>query len=488
MSLEWWQELLIGLIPVYALFLFLILSPWVFYFERSGSARACLRTRRFIESGSFGLVTYLTGNIGVGKTTCGSGITNTLALIKSDQANVRMEEIRTIFSDIDFNEINSFIQYAFFELHYLNSNALLNYLLDQSEDLRKKIEGQYMNTSLYPVSKVSLFRDYIEAYLASIRNNYVYANRRGFYCWPTNNWAINYLPSMIDVKDRYLDHDYSLLRYSVIFEDEKVLSGKVSTSYRQVADQEGGADTFLRLIRHFGKGTMHYISTSQDFERVVKSERELATGIFQIEKRSERNTVSLSSIFNDILLDLVVRFQFFYLGIAQSYSEAKREKWERRSKQIEELDLDPLPEVEEKIKIYSQQPVLKESKIRSMISSLQFRQKKDFADGFIGYKGLYYTNADDVGKKQSECSSQCFKLEMVFPIAWCYGSIDTYAFSIIHDVLVNESEDNSYSEVDFTSTAIPDFARYGAFSFAEAVLSKKSKRNPSKAEVYDDLN
>lgn len=136
--LEWWEILFIALIPLYALIVFLILSPLISYFERVGSAQACYRTRRFIESSNFGLVNYLTGNIGAGKTTCGSGIINTLTLIKRDQALSKMEEIRVYFSNLDFNLINSFLSYAFYELHMLNSNALLNYLLDNFEELNSK--------------------------------------------------------------------------------------------------------------------------------------------------------------------------------------------------------------------------------------------------------------------------------------------------------------------------------------------------------------
>lgn len=317
-SLPVWEWVVICLCPLYAWALFFALNPVVYWFQRKGKADACVRTEDFLSSSAFGLVTYLCGNIGAGKTTCASAICNMLSKVKKQQAIAMANKVQSIMADVDFNEINDVIGLAFFRHQLTNSDAIMNFLLDNDKVLDSKVEGRFYDNRLYPQSYVSLLRDYIDAELALLRDNYVYFNRRKFYCWENDRWAMDYVPSMIDVKDRYESSDYRIQRYSVIFEDEKILSGKSNLNYKDVASENGGGDEFFRLIRHLGKGTIHYISTAQDFNRVVKQERELATGVFYIRKRTEMPLMSLEEIFVNIAYDFIGRYQVFYLGISES--------------------------------------------------------------------------------------------------------------------------------------------------------------------------
>ena len=183
----------------------------------------------------------------------------------------------------------------------------MNFVLDRFPDVRKEIEDKFYDDGLYPVSYTSLLRDYVDAVIALVRNRYVYFNRRKFYCWTTDTWAMDYEPGMIDLKDRFESRDYRIQRYTTIFEDEKVLSGKVSTNFADVAREDGGGDTFLRLIRQLGKGTVHYISTAQDFARVVKQERELATGVLYIRKRRILEAFDLREVAIDLVQAVLQR-------------------------------------------------------------------------------------------------------------------------------------------------------------------------------------
>lgn len=83
----------------------------------------------------------------------------------------------------------------------------------------------------------------------------------------------------------------------------------------------------------------------------------------------------------------------------------------------------------------SQSNAVKESKVRSAMSFLQARMAYFFADSYIQYKGEYYTCADDVGKEQGQTKSPVIKADMVFPLCYAYGSVDTYSFSILNDYL-----------------------------------------------------
>lgn len=474
--METWKIIVLSLIPLYALVVFLLLSPLISYLERSSYIRNCVHTKHFLASSAFGLVTYVCGNIGAGKTTCCSGIANMFSLIKENQASAKMEEIRNLFPKVDFNLVDGFIEQAFHQFHILNTNSLLSFLLEHDVNLQTEMKHKYVDTRLYPVSKISLLRDYIEADLALLRNNYVYFLRRGFYCWHTDTWAMTYNPRMIDIKDCHSHKDYSILRYSTIFEDEKVLSGKVSTNSNQVSKEDGGGDTFYRLIRHLGKGTLHYIATSQDFGRVVKNERELATGVFYIRKRKELLAVTLKSIGCDILLDLIERWQYLYLLFATVISDYKVRKYSRLVQCWESESSAPVDKWESIIDKNRDRPYLKVSRIRSFICKLKDVKNREFADGFISYRGIYYTCASDVGKAKENAMGQVFDLDLCFPIAWCYGSTDTYAFSIVHDYLVNESESRAYDDVDFSSNKIPEVSDDEFDEFIIGVLSKNKEK------------
>lgn len=425
------QITLISLIPVYALLLFLLLSPLVSYLQRSSYAKACVRTESFIKN-CLGLVTYICGNIGAGKTTCGAAISNVLSKVKKEQALSRAAQIREIFSKVDFNKVDAVISLAF-QSKLTNTDAILNFLFDNFSDIKGEIENKFYDDGFYPVSYTSLLRDYVDAIIAIDRNRYVYFNRRKFYCWTTDTWAMDYKPSMIDLKDRFLTKDYKIQRYTVIFEDEKVLSGKVSTNFNEVAKEDGGGDTFLRLIRQLGKGTIHYISTAQDFTRVVKQERELATGVLNLTKRTELPVVDLRSVFIDISYDLLTRWQVFLDSFLDRLSVQRYDAYKRKEKLCLEAEVDVPSNIKDGLNKWSSLSSKKGSYLKQIVSNISRIKEKQFADSYINYRGIYYTCADDVGKKKDECAGQVLDVKLTFPIRYAYGSTDTYAFSILND-------------------------------------------------------
>ena len=436
-----WEIVVICLIPFYGWAGFFALSPLVDYIQRIAKAKACVRTEDFLKSPSFGLVTYLCGNIGAGKTTCGSAMCNMLSKIKMEQAKGNMVRIQGILNDIDFNVINAVIEMAFFQHHITNSNAIENFLCDYDRELDRKLNGKFYDNKLYPVSRYSLFRDYIDSYLAVIRNNYVYFARRGFYCWTTDTWAMDFTPDMIDINDRYIHHDYKIQRYTTIFDDEKILSGKKSTDYKKVADENGGGDKFFRLIRHFGKGTIHYISTSQDFGRVVKQERELATGIFYVMQRKEIHLNSVHEIFCMIGSDFLSRLQVFVYGLSEAVRASSLKTIGKKLDMCKKANIEPDKRLTDKYRKCMDSSSLKVNRLRDWQKHIKDLQNDFFADSYISYKGIYYTSADDVGKASKDCTSACFNVDFVFPLCFAYGSVDTYSFSIVSDYLVQSSKD-----------------------------------------------
>lgn len=471
------QIILVSLIPVYALVCFLALAPLVAYLQRRGLAYGCLRTERFLGGSVFGLVTYICGNIGAGKTTCGAGICNVLSKIKQQQASELIEKVKLILPDLDYNKIDSIISLAF-SLKLTNTDAILQFLLDKDEKIKGYVQDKFYDNDLYPISRISLLRDYTDAYLALLRNRYVYFNRRKFYCYVTDTWAMKYTPDMIDLKDRHLSQDWKIQRYSVIFEDEKILSGKVSTNYQEVASEDGGADTFLRLIRQMGKGTIHYVSTAQDFGRIVKQERELATGIFYIQKRKECPIIDLRSIFNDFALDLLQRWELCIESFVDHFFSSRLKLWMKRKRILEENSLQADEEILSEIEKYSVLFSKKTNFLKKKIALLTQKQEKYFADGYLNYQGVYYTSASDVGKSKQDCSSLRLDLKLTFPLRYCYGSADTYAFSILNDWLSLESIESS-DYYDPNDHGIPREKDLDFENYVAAVVAKRrrSRRN-----------
>ncbi len=480
LKMEQWQIVQIKLIPLYAFLVVVIIGPLLDYFYRIQLTKKCKMTEDFVGSNQFGLVCYICGNIGAGKTTLGSALTNYLTKIKINQAKAKLEEIQRKLSFIDFNEINETIEAAFMVGRLTNVDAIFSYLFDFNKDLEKKLEGFY-NNYLWPNSYISLLRDYIDAYLALLRNNYVYFLRRKYYNFVTNNFAMDYTPAMIDIKDRHINKDYSIQRYTTIFEDEKVLSGKVSTDFQSIAEEDGGGDEFLRLIRHFGKGSINYISTAQDFERIVKQERELATSIIYINKRDEIESFNLKTIGINMLLDVLSRWKNCidaYIDDIRLYKLKKFEAQIKIKSKYEETSTKEKKQLEELSKNNS----LRISKLRIFINKLTGIQERNFADEFIRYKADHYFSSKDVG-----IDTKGAKIDLCSPLSWAYGSTDTYSFSILADFLSLESIDKS-EFYDPKDNYIPQESDLKFENYIESLLRKRLKKKKQKNEDPTNLD
>ena len=448
------MNLILGFsIPLGCLAYFILFSFVVSHYQLTGYASACISTEKFIKSGWFGLIVYIYGQIGAGKTTCAAGITNMLSKIKKEQAIEKLESVKDKLPEVDFNLVNEIINRAFYEVHLTNSDLICNLIYSMYPELEKICEGKFYNNYLYPDSYSTLLKDYIQAYIALIRNNYVYFLRRKFFSWNTNNWAMNYLPGMIDIKERFIHLDYRVQHYSTIFVDEKILDGNTkNTEYMSISKEDGGTDTFLRLIRHLGKKSIHYIVTLQDFNRSVKQERELATGIIHIQKRNELSLYSLANLFRKMIIDYLTRWKFFIDEFKQNIYDQKKKKLYKIIDLFDNQEIEVPDYLINRINKYDIDVSSSPSKIKAVIKKLVQIEERTFADSFINYEANYYTSDDDVGKTKKECESGFLKLNLCFPLSWCYGSVDTYSFSALDDFLSNHSYDfNDYYDPDNNS-------------------------------------
>lgn len=389
-------------------------------------------TRYYCDK-EIGYITYVCGTVGAGKTTLACGITNNLNLTLINKAKETIQNFTTIFYDVNFYNAYELICFE-------QSKGCTN-----SETIAKKILAldEYsflgnMKYSNYLSSDINVFKmltSFVEAWMALNRNNYVYYYNSGFYSHITGNYALNFEPSMIDIKDRAKSKDYQIYSYSVIFEDEKQISNKVSTNFQQVAKEDGGSDLFLRLIRQLGKGTIYYITTSQEFGRAVKVERMLATSILYITKRKIINPF--------IAKYLVLNVVIFLLEAALSLKNLILSRQE--------------PE-----------EFLFKSVLKRGVFKCKQKKRELFSRCYLEYSCIKYNNAEDVGKRLDFTAYGGEQIKLTFPLLYCFGSIDTNAFSVVQDYLIKHSKKKASDEPDDTE------------AFAKKVLQKQRKAKKTK--------
>ena len=148
-----------------------------------------------------------------------------------------------------------------------------------------------------------------------------------------------------------------------------------------LASDDGGADTFIRLIRHFGKGSIHYISTSQDFERIVKVERELATSIIYIEKRIEIESFDPKVILLNLWVSIVEQFRDEVEGFKLGLYLDKKERLIKKLKLIDDVDSTKVDlDLMKKVETFNDRNNVEMTKLRKMIGNLHHLQELNFAD------------------------------------------------------------------------------------------------------------
>lgn len=281
--MAWYYILLIVIGGIFLIILILLLIE---FYIITKLKKDMSYTHYFVDN-EVGFITYICGVVGAGKTTLGCGITNFLNETLIDKAIKLIKGFTTIYYDFDFNKAYKIIEESFNGKIY-DANKIAKIIL--KEDEYKILGNMFYNN--YLNSKIPTFNQlegFVDACLSLIRFNYVYYYNSGFYSHITGKYAYNFTPDMIEIKDRAINKDYQIFTYSIIFEDEKQLSNKINTNFMQIAKEDGGSDMFLRLIRQLGKGTIYYITTSQEFTRAVKVERDLATSVLYITKRKIAN-------------------------------------------------------------------------------------------------------------------------------------------------------------------------------------------------------
>lgn len=447
-----------------SIILAVIIVIYIFYkiaiqIQRKVLARLCEDTEDYITY-NLGYVVFVDGNIGAGKTTLSAGITNMRSYQYQLDALDKINEIVNILYYVDFSYVDSVINLAFNTIHITNADMIISILYDPKlideelfklanikpiEDFQKLFKGNY-NDYLTVSSKNSLLRDYIDAELAILRNNYVYFPFRKFYSRITDNYSMPFLNKMYDLKISFEEKVFSVFRYSIIFDDEKALT-KSNVNWQSNRKEDGGGDMFLRLIRQMGKEHITYITTIQNFGRADLIERELADTILHVVKRKVINPHKVTIVYYQFLIKLLN----VALKIRLKFSKNK------------------------------DKTLKKENKIKKLKFNLHSKINYLNAAAFIRYQGYHYSSKDDYGKPLQDCLGFATKFSLVFPLQYCYGSIDTFAYSVLYDVMSLNAINSSNYE-DLIDKVDNDKKMKELQTYLEGVLERKNKKDKKEEE------
>lgn len=330
----------------------------------------CFETQEFINN-NMKFITMIETSVGGGKSSLMAGLTHYKTINFQEMISEKINNTQKILYLLDWNRINQLIQ------EYYQTDTKINNILDKilnDNELSKQFQGFY-NNFRQDTPKVTLLKDYITAYCALLRNNYVLANYR-LYNRLTDTFNIDLQPNFFDIKTFEGRQNYYIPAYSIIVEDELSLSSlKNTSSYHEI--DKVGRDTTMRLFRQLKNETAFYIGSAQNISRNAKIFRELANSYFEI-----------------LSMDLI--------GVQKTYSRIFQKKENRYINKLSKKRYqNKLPELKKKIFDCYQE------------------QNKIFAAGFIRYTVRIAKNMKDLERfDKSDLKVQ----ELYIPMTWSFGT------------------------------------------------------------------
>lgn len=405
---------------------------------------------------NLGPVRVIDGPIRSGKTTCASGLTHLDELNIIEQINEDLTGVREIMHDINFEGINQDIE----EQHELTHDRFLTFKII-AKKYADELDGKEYDNHLKSISYYQLLEKYIYAYFRMLDGNYVMSNIDK-YSYITNTWSKKFDNQYLMIKrlTEYVENSnnsssdetkvktkYPILRYSVLFEDEKLVNSiKLSTSSAFNTAEDDGTDLWMRLLGHLGKERIIYNTTAQNFARWVKNEREIVTSIIHINDRE-------------------------IIGDLPTVSKRLRKKIHRIDKKMMKYAKKNFKKDEASINSY----LLNNNEFKEKHMDIKDKLNKIFSESYVKYSCTIYNKIQDVGKRAEECNGKNF--DFVFPIKWCFGSVDSHYFAFLQDYLEGYGKSPYYD----LKESISDSSAERAKSLLTPLSSKKDKASKNKA-------
>lgn len=388
------------------LIIFPFLTLYSLYALPADGISALIAKKQFKKSREIlsdsGHIIGIGGHVGVGKTTSTSGYVSFFESYVAGLAYDKIDYVQTIINKMDFTKLNNELDKFYFDE---KPEVIFNTVYPLIEEYIGEDEYYYAYDDGIKIhSYEELIKDYIEAYMAIKRNNYVFCNIK-FDSVITGQRAFDLKGSDLKIKERFWAEDYRLRRYSVFFYDEATLDpDKLNFNWQQTASDDSGTIEHLRLFRHYFKGKSYYLTTLQNPKRLVKAERELFTSIFMIQDKFDVETFKrIKRIFKII-----------------SWINEKTHMISTIAKRILHIPLKN-----------NKKSLYKNIK-RFTMQVLDRLNSKDY----VAYDIEVFRTAENA----EERSNGDFSTTVVYPKKWCYGPIDTYEYSYQYDSAVQKSK------------------------------------------------
>lgn len=399
---------------------------------------------------NLGFIRVISGPIRSGKSTMTAGLTHSDQIIIRDTAREKIDYARTIMHDVDWVSIDKDIE----EQHELTHDRFQSFRFIKKK-YSEQFEDKEYDNHLKIMPYLQLLNDYIYAYFRLLDNNFVLSNI-DCYSHITGNYNFRFDPKFMKIKELVISNDnkvtktnYPIMRYTTIFEDEKLLGDKTNIKFT-TDNSDDGSPVFLRLLGQLGKETIYYNTTAQNALRILKTERELATSIIYING-------------HDVIGNLPFKSWLLKKRIARN--NKKMMKYARKHYKHDEEGYENFLKSDSKFK-------QKHMKYKDELNAI-------FAEAYLSYHCVIYRRVDDIGKTLNE-SHGAMKYDMVFPVAWCFGSIDSHYYSFIQDYLEGYGRSPYYELEKETNSSISEFAK------AKEFLKQKKKEEKPKVTDKED--
>jgi hypothetical protein len=307
-----------------------------------------------------------------------------------------------------------------------------------------------------PKTYYDLFLDYIEAYMKYLDYQFVLCNVRCF-SNVTKNYNKPFAIEMLDIKDRAIDNDFLLSKYSVVGYDEAVLDGNKSTQAIKVAAADTGRSDCKRLFGNMFSETCYFFSTDQRTAREVKEEREVLSSFIHVDgykiitfRHLIKFLISILekviNLFYGLLKIVLLIIDFVFNLTFKIFRSSKR------------FDL--------KTKLEK-----KKNPYKIILRILKKQRDHIFSKSFIVYHTRIYYSERDVDNLAGNSSTTRTHepYNFFFPIRYSFGSGDTHYFKFLYDILKNKSK-YSLAEVEELVSSLSKEEKEAA---AEKILKKR---------------
>lgn len=374
--------------------------------ERLKAIAGCERTKTILNK-ELKYIISAEAPVGGGKSSFAAGVSHYQTLKYQEQIQSKIDWVKKINHKFDYSYLDLFIEERYqkqLAVNKIYEEALLDSIIFEA------FEGTYSDyLTDYPLPGV--LKDYITAYSAKLRGNYVASSYKLFNRL-TNTFAYPLEPDSFDIKNEEVRNKYHLMAYCVYIEDEKSLSGYKNTNSHIEADNKG-QDLVLRLFRHLKKETTSYISLAQNSSRVVKLIRELTNTRIRIDKLT------------------IVGQQPYRSSLIKKKENKAAKKQEKVFNKLIKKD----PE-------HANSYLNNDNEFKEIIFTRYQEQKKLFASAYVKYSvSLTHRQVETI---EAAYDNQANQYELFFPISWVFGVYLTTEFSEFDDFLNNISNKSEF--------------------------------------------